>query len=38
MDVVFAIVAAVVALIGLDIAANFSGADSRPGMVDDHQR
>jgi hypothetical protein len=38
MDAVFAIVVAIVALIGLDIAANFSGSDSRPGMIDDHQR
>ena len=38
MDAVFAIVAAVVALIGIDIAAAKWGTDSRPGMVDDHQR
>ena len=38
MDAVFAIIAAVVALIGLDIAASKWGTDSRPGMLDDHQR
>jgi hypothetical protein len=38
MDAFVAIVAALVALIGLDIAATQWGADSRPGMVDDHCR
>ena len=38
MDALFAIVVAIVALIGVDIAANLSGTDSRPGMLDDHQR
>jgi hypothetical protein len=38
MDVFVAVVVAIVALIGLDIAATQWGADSRPGMLDDHQR
>jgi hypothetical protein len=37
MDAFVAIIAAVVALIGLDLAAT-RGADSRPGMTDDHRR
>jgi hypothetical protein len=38
MDAFVAIIAALVALIGLDIAAVQWGADSRPGMIDDHRR
>jgi hypothetical protein len=38
MDALVAIVAALVALIGLDIAATQWGTDSRPGMADDHHR
>ena len=38
MEAIFALVTAVVALIGLNLAATGWGADSRPGMVDDHQR
>jgi len=38
MEAFVAIVAALVALIGLDLAATVWGADSRPGMVDDHRR
>jgi hypothetical protein len=38
MDALVAIVAALVALVGLDLAAIQWGADSRPGMVDDHRR
>ena len=38
MDAFLALVVAVVALIGLDLEAVRWGADSRPGMVDDHQR
>jgi hypothetical protein len=38
MDALVAIVAALVALIGLDIASTQWGTDSRPGMVDDHRR
>jgi len=38
MEAFFAIIAIVVALVGLDFAAMTSGADSRPGMVDDHTR
>jgi hypothetical protein len=38
MEAFTAIIVALVALIGLDLAATGWGADSRPGMVDDHQR
>jgi hypothetical protein len=38
MEALFALVIAVTALIGLDVAAMRWGTDSRPGMVDDHQR
>ena len=38
MDAVLALVVAVVALVGLDLAAVRWGTDSRPGMGDDHQR
>lgn len=38
MDALLALVVAVVSLIGLDLAAVRWGTDSRPGMVDDHQR
>lgn len=38
MDALLALVVAVVALVGLDLAAVRWGTDSRPGMVDDHQR
>jgi hypothetical protein len=38
MDAFVAIIAALVALIGLDLAATQWGADSRPGMSDDHSR
>jgi hypothetical protein len=38
MEALVAIVAALVALIGLDLAATLWGVDSRPGMVDDHRR
>lgn len=38
MDALVAVVAALVALIGLDLAATQWGVDSRPGMVDDHRR
>ena len=38
MEALFALVAALVALLGLDLAAIRWGADSRPGMVDDHRR
>jgi hypothetical protein len=38
MEAFIAIVVAIVALIGLDFAAAGWGVDSRPGMVDDHQR
>lgn len=38
MEAFFALVAALVSLIGLNLAATQWGADSRPGMVDDHQR
>ena len=38
MEALVALVAALVALIGLDLAATLWGADSRPGMVDDHRR
>jgi hypothetical protein len=38
MELIFALVIALVAFIGLDIAAVTFGADSRPGMADDHVR
>jgi len=38
MEAFVAIVAALVALIGLDLAATLWGSDSRPGMPDDHIR
>jgi hypothetical protein len=38
MEAFFALIIAVVAVIGFDLAAIRWGADSRPGMVDDHQR
>jgi hypothetical protein len=38
MEAFVAIVAALVALIGLDLAAAQWGTDSRPGMTDDHVR
>ena len=38
MEAFFALIAIVVALIGLDVAAMTGGADSRPGMADDHTR
>ena len=38
MEAFAAIIVAIVALVGLDLAAVGWGADSRPGMVDDHQR
>ena len=38
MEAFFALIAALIALIGLNLAAAEWGSDSRPGMVDDHQR
>ncbi len=38
MEAFFALVAAIVALVGLDLASMSSGMDSRPGIADDHQR
>lgn len=38
MEAFFALIAIVVALVGLDVAAVTWGADSRPGMADDHAR
>jgi hypothetical protein len=38
MEAIFALVVAVITLVGFDLAAVQWGADSRPGMVDDHQR
>jgi hypothetical protein len=38
MEAFLALIVAIVAIIGLDVAAAGWGADSRPGMVDDHQR
>jgi hypothetical protein len=38
MDAFVAIITALVAIIGLDLAAIHWGADSRPGMTDDHRR
>jgi hypothetical protein len=38
MEAILALIVAIVAFIGLDIAALSWGADSRPGMADDHRR
>jgi hypothetical protein len=38
MEAFLALVAVFTALIGLNLAATGWGVDSRPGMVDDHQR
>ena len=38
MEAIFALIVAIVAFIGLDAAAIGWGADSRPGMADDHRR
>ena len=38
MELVFALAVALIAFLGLDIAAMTWGADSRPGMADDHLR
>ncbi len=38
MEAFLALVIAGIALVGFDVAAIRWGADSRPGMVDDHQR
>ena len=38
MEAFFALIAIVVALVGLDVAAMTWGVDSRPGMADDHTR
>jgi hypothetical protein len=38
MELIIALTIAVVAFLGLDIAAIAFGADSRPGMADDHAR
>ncbi len=38
MEAFLALIAALTALIGLNLAASGWGVDSRPGMVDDHQR
>ena len=38
MEALFALVATLVSLLGLNLAATGWGVDSRPGMVDDHQR
>jgi hypothetical protein len=38
MELIIALTIAVVAFLGLDIAAITFGADSRPGMADDHAR
>lgn len=38
MEAFLALVVVVIALIGFDFAAIRWGADSRPGMMDDHQR
>lgn len=38
MEALLALVVAAIALVGLDLAAMRWGSDSRPGMVDDHQR
>jgi hypothetical protein len=38
MEALFALTVALVALIGLDMAAAIWGADSRPELADDHRR
>lgn len=38
MEAIFVLVAILVALVGFDLAALRWGADSRPGMTDDHAR
>jgi hypothetical protein len=38
MEFIFAFAIALIAFLGLDIAAVAWGADSRPGMADDHLR
>lgn len=38
VEIIFAFVVALLALLGLDIAALSWGADSRPNMADDHRR
>jgi hypothetical protein len=38
MEAIFVLVAILAALVGFDIAAVLWGADSRPGMPDDHAR
>jgi len=38
MEALFALVAVLVSLLGLNLAVLRWGADSRPGMVDDHRR
>ena len=38
MEVVFVLAIGLIAFLGLDIAAVTWGADSRPGMADDHLR
>ena len=38
MELIIALAIALIAFIGLDIAAVTWGADSRPGMADDHLR
>ena len=38
MEALFALVATLVSLLGLNFAALRWGVDSRPGMVDDHRR
>ena len=38
MEAIFALIVAVVALLGLDVAAITFGTDSRPSLADDHGR
>jgi hypothetical protein len=38
MELIIALAIALIAFLGLDIAAVTWGADSRPGMADDHLR
>jgi hypothetical protein len=38
MEAIFALIVAIVAILGLDAAAIGWGADSRPQMADDHSR
>jgi hypothetical protein len=38
MEAIFALIVAIVALVGFDAAAIGWGVDSRPGMADDHAR